>query len=63
MKIATLLTKLIEKRYYDTKEEIINKCNVFFAMNVLTEEEYSTLVLKAEEIYVEIVEEEVVVTE
>ena len=51
MKITDLLTKLIEKKYYDIKEEIITKCNVFFAMNVISEEEYSNLILKAEEAY------------
>jgi len=59
MRIAELLKKLIDKKFYDTKEEIINKCNVFFAMNVITEEEYSNLVLLAEQVYFveEIIEE------
>ncbi len=51
MKITDLLTKLIEKKFYENKEDIVNKCNVFFAMNVITEEDYSNLILKIEEVY------------
>ena len=50
MKITDLLNKLIEKKFY-TKEKITDKCNVFFAMNVISEEEYSNLILKIEEVY------------
>lgn len=57
MTIGTLLENLINKKFYDTKEEIQNKLNVFFAMNVITAEEYSSLTLKVEEVYVEPVEE------
>lgn len=49
--IVKLLEKLIEKKFYEKKEDIINKCNVFFAMNVISEEDYSNLILKIEEIY------------
>lgn len=51
MKITDLLIKLIEKKFYENKEDIINKCNVFFAMNVISEEDYSNLILKIEEVY------------
>lgn len=57
MKITDLLTKLIEKKFYENKEDIINKCNVFFAMSVISEEEYSNLILKIEEVYFVPVEE------
>ena len=50
MKITDLLNKLIEKKFY-TKEKITDKCNVFFAMSVISEEEYSNLILKIEELY------------
>jgi len=61
MKITDLLLKLIEKKFYENKEDIVNKCNVFFAMNVISEEEYSNLILKIEEVYfVETVEEPVI---
>ncbi len=58
--IVTLLNKLIEKKFYDNKREIIDKCSVFFAMNVISEEDYSNMVLKIEEVYyVEPIEETV----
>lgn len=53
MKIADLLLKLIEKKYYEEKEQIENKLNIFYAMNKITDEEYSDLTLKVEELYVE----------
>lgn len=53
MKIADLLLKLIEKKYYEKKELIENKLNIFYAMNKISDEEYSELILKAEETYVE----------
>lgn len=49
--IFKLLDKLIDKKFYEDKEEIVNKCSVFFAMNILSEEEYSTLILKIEQVY------------
>lgn len=51
MNIATLLEKLITKKYYANKEDIENKLNVFYAMNKITDEEYSNLTLKVEEVY------------
>ena len=56
MRISELLLKLIEKKYYEKKEEIENKLNIFYAMNKISDEEYSSLVLKAEEVYVEATE-------
>lgn len=53
MNIATLLEKLIAKKYYTNKEDIENKLNVFYAMSKITDEEYSNLTLKVEEVYVE----------
>lgn len=50
--IVELLEKLINKKYYEDKEIIENKLNVFYAMNKITDEEYSNLTLKAEEAYV-----------
>lgn len=54
--IVELLEKLINKKYYEDKETIENKLNVFYAMNKITDEEYSDLTLKADEAYA-IVEE------
>lgn len=51
MNIATLLEKLIVKKYYANKEEIENKLNVFYAMSKISDEEYSNLILKVEEVY------------
>ena len=56
MRISDLLFKLIEKKYYEKKEEIENKLNIFYAMNKIRDEEYSSLVLKAEEVYAEATE-------
>lgn len=49
--IVKLLEKLINKKFYENKEDIVNKCSVFFAMNVISEEEYSSLILQIEEVY------------
>lgn len=54
--ITALLNKLIDKKYYENKQDIIDKCSVFFAMNVINETDYSNMMLKIEEIY--FVEEE-----
>ena len=51
MNIATLLEKLIVKKYYANKEDIGNKLNVFYAMSKISDEEYSNLILKVEEVY------------
>ena len=52
-----LLKKLIEKKYYTDKKLIENKLNVFYAMDRITDEEYSTLTLLVEETYKEASEE------
>ena len=49
--ITTLLNKLIDKKYYENKQDIIEKCSVFFAMNVINETDYATMMLKIEEVY------------
>lgn len=51
MKISTLLDNLITKKFYENKEEIQNKLDVFYAMSKITDEEYTTLTLKVEEMY------------
>ena len=55
--IVELLKKLIEKKFYSDKAEIGNKLDVFYAMSKITDEEYSSLTLQVEEVYVEIQEE------
>lgn len=49
--IVKLMTNLIEKKFYDIKDEAIAKLDVYFAMNRISEEEYATLTLLAEEVY------------
>lgn len=55
MRIYDLLQNLISKKFY-TEEAIQNKLNVFYAMNVLNDEEYSSLMLEVQEVYVVIEE-------
>ena len=54
--IVELLKKLIVKKYYKEKADIENKLNVFYAMNKISDEEYSELTLLVEDTYVEIIE-------
>ena len=56
--IVELLKKLIVKKYYKEKSDIEDKLNVFYAMNKISDEEYSELTLLAEDTYVETEEEE-----
>lgn len=51
--IVELLKKLITKKYYKEKADIENKLNVFYAMNKISDEEYSELTLLVEDTYVE----------
>ena len=51
MQIAKLLENLINKKFYEKKEGIQNKLDVFYAMSKITDEEYTTLTLKVEEVY------------
>lgn len=60
MSIATLLDNLITKKYYAEKSDIQRKLDVFYAMSKISDEEYTTLTLKAEDTYkIENVEETV----
>lgn len=49
--IVKLMTNLINKKFYSTKDEAIAKLDVYFAMNRISEEEYTTLTLLAEGVY------------
>lgn len=51
--ITKLMTNLIEKKFYDAKDKAVAKLDVYFAMSRISEEEYATLVLLAEETYAE----------
>nr|DAQ80583.1 MAG TPA: hypothetical protein [Inoviridae sp.] len=56
--MTKILENLISNKYYSTKEEVEQKLNVFFAFNVLTQEEYTKLMQLAEEKYKESVVED-----
>nr|WP_289070758.1 hypothetical protein [uncultured Blautia sp.] len=49
--IVKMMTNLINKKFYDGKDEAIEKLDVYFAMNRISEEEYMDLVMLAEEMY------------
>lgn len=51
--IVKLMTNLIEKKFYKTKDEAVAKLDVYFAMSRISEEEYAKLVLLTEETYAE----------
>ena len=61
--IVKLMTNLIEKKFYETKDEAVQKLDVYFAMNRISEEEYAELVLLAESVYEPSVAEETEETE
>ena len=58
MSMYKILENLINNTYYSTKEKVERKLNVFFAYNVLTEEEYTQLMTLTEEKYKETVVED-----
>lgn len=49
--IIKLMTNLINKKFYDSKDDAIAKLDVYFAMNRISEEEYAELALMAESVY------------
>ena len=58
MTMFKILENLINNKYYATRAEVERKLNVFFAYNVLTEEEYTQLMALTEEKYKETVIED-----
>ena len=38
-----IMTKLINKRFYKTREEAQQKCDVFYAVGRITDEQYTDL--------------------
>ena len=58
MSMYKILENLINNKYYSTKEVVERKLNIFFAYNVLTEEEYTQLITLTEEKYKETVLED-----
>lgn len=52
--MASIMENLINNKFYATKEEVEKKLNVFFAFNVITEEDYARLMQLTEEKYAEV---------
>lgn len=48
-----IMTKLIDKRFYKTREEAQQKCDVFFAVGRITDDEYTDLCALIESVYAE----------
>lgn len=48
-----IMTKLIKKRFYKTREEAQQKCDVFYAVGRITDEEYTELCSLIESVYAE----------
>lgn len=46
-----IMTKLISKKFYKTKEEAQQKIDVFYAVGRLTDDEYTELSFLIEEVY------------
>ncbi|MFR1378825.1 MAG: hypothetical protein ACLSTJ_07695 [Clostridium neonatale] len=53
MSIYDMLKNLIDNKYYDNKEEIIERLNVFLAYKVITVEQYQELMELTESKYTE----------
>lgn len=52
--IITLMRNLIEKNFYKTKDEAVQKLDIYFALNRISQEEYTNLCVLAEETYTDI---------
>lgn len=46
-----IMTKLIDKRFYKTREEAQQKCDVFYAVGRITDERYTDLCALIESVY------------
>lgn len=49
--IYTLMSSLISKKYYPTKEEVMDKLSVYFAFNMIDTTQMTELALLAEGVY------------
>lgn len=47
----SIMTKLINKRFYKTREEAQQKCDVFFAVGRITDDKYTDLCALIESVY------------
>lgn len=48
-----IMTKLINKRFYKAREEAQQKCDVFYAVGRITDEQYTELCALIESVYAE----------
>ena len=48
-----IMTKLINKRFYKTREEAQQKCEVLYAVGRITDEQYTDLCALIESVYAE----------
>lgn len=46
-----IMVKLINKQFYKTREEAQQKCDVFFAVGRITDEQYADLCSTIEKVY------------
>lgn len=46
-----IMTKLINKQFYNTREEAQQKCDVFYAVGRITDEQYSDLCSLIDQVY------------
>lgn len=46
-----IMQKLINKRFYKTREEAQQKCDVFYAVGRITDDEYTDLCALIESVY------------
>ncbi|WP_176747712.1 hypothetical protein [Clostridium sp. HMSC19A10] len=53
--MSTIMENLIDNKFYSTKEEVEKKLSVFFAFNVISQEEYTKLMQLTESKYTEVV--------
>lgn len=58
--IIKLMTNLIVNKFYNTLDEAVEKLDVYFAMNRISEKEYEELSLLAKNVYEPYVEELIV---
>lgn len=49
--IVTLMTNLINKKFYDTMDKAVGKLDVYYAMNRIDETDYAELVMLADSVY------------
>lgn len=52
----SIMENLINKKFYADKETAMSKLNVFFAVNEITEQDYTDLVLLLNNVYIELQE-------